>query len=124
FKEPYHKHRVTYTSLDGVPIRAYLGIPADPGTRNKTRRWPAVVQGPGYSGIAWDFDLGEATHGYAVLNVFPRGQGESGELWKVKDGAYQAWVNHGRADREGFYYQGGYVDLLRGVDYLLTRPDI
>lgn len=124
YKEHYRRYRVTYLGLDGVPIRAYLGIPIDPGTREKTRRWPAVVQGPGYSGHAWDFDLGEASHGYAILNVFPRGQGESAELWQVKEGAYQAWVHHGREHQEGFYYQGAYTDLLRGIDYLLTRPEV
>ena len=122
---PHFKHRVAYRSLDGVRVRAWLGAPVDPvGYGAQVTRWPAIVTGPGYGGWEFGMTLSECQRGYMILQVYPRGQGESGELWKVESGAHQAWVNHGKHNPEGFYYQGGYVDMIRGVDYLLSRPDV
>lgn len=124
-KLPYFVYRVTLTSLDGVPIRAYMSTPVDCIANGRTpRTLPAIVTGPGYGGWEFGQTLSECQRGYVVLQVFPRGQGESSELWKVRDGAEQAWVNHGKEKPEGFFYQGGYCDMLRGVDFLLTRPEV
>lgn len=115
---PFHTFRVTYRGFDGVPIRAYLGVPI-----GASQPLPAIVTAPGYGGREFGVELSECQRGYLVLRVFPRGQGESGALWRVREGAERAWVNHGKENPEGFYYQGAYLDLVRGVDYLLTRPD-
>jgi cephalosporin-C deacetylase len=123
-KEPlaYEKYRLTYRSLGGIPIRAYLSRSIF-GERDHGRV-PAIVMPPGYGG--WEFGgcLDECQRGYVILQVYPRSQGESGDLWKVAPNCYQAWVNHGKHDREEFYYRGGYMDMVRGIDYLLTRPDV
>lgn len=121
----YHKFKLTYKSLDNVPVRAYLGLPADPAIEGAaSRRRPVVITVPGYGG--WEFytPLGESQRGCAILQVYPRSMGESGELWRVADIAYGAWVNHHPESPEGFYYQGAFMDMVRGLDYLLTRPDI
>jgi cephalosporin-C deacetylase len=117
---PFFKFRVTYRSLDGVLIRAYLGAPI---TGPADGRLPVIVTAPGYGGWEFGSTLSECQHGCFLLQVYPRGQGESGALWQVREGAYEAWVNHGREKPEGFYYQGAYLDLLRGVDAVLTRPE-
>jgi len=119
---PHEKYRVTYHSLAGIPVRAYLGLPIE-GER-PAHRWPAIVTAPGYGGWEFGMTLHECLRGYVLLQVYPRSQGESGELWKVEPGAYQAWMNHGKHDPEGFYYQGAFVDMIRGIDYLLTRDDV
>jgi cephalosporin-C deacetylase len=65
--------------------------------------------------------LDDCQRGYAVLQVYPRSQGESAELWKIDGPDKLTW----RVDQpEGYYYQGAYVDVIRGVDYLLSRTDI
>ena len=119
---PFYKHRITYRSLDGINVRAYLGLPIE-GER-PARRLPAIVTAPGYGGWEFGTELSECQRGYVVLQVYPRSQGESGELWKVEPSADQAWVNHGKHNPEGFYYQGAFVDMIRGIDYLLSRPDV
>ncbi len=121
-KVPYYKHRVTYRSLDGVKVRAYVSVQHAEGKHPK--RLPAIVSPPGYGGWEFGNTLSECQRDYVILHVYPRGQGESGDLWKVAPGAYQAWVNHGKESPEGFYYQGAYMDMVRGIDYLLTRPDV
>lgn len=121
-KVPYYKHRVTLRSLDGVGVRAYLSSPRRAGQTGP--RLPAIVTTTGYGGWEFGTTLGECQRGYIMLQLYPRGQGESAELWKVQEGADQAWVNHGKHNPEGFYYQGCFMDMLRGVDYLATRPDV
>ncbi len=118
----YYPHRITYRSLDGVKVRAYLSSPRL--DEEKGPRLPAIVTAPGYSGWGMSISLAECQRGYIILQVYPRGQGESAELWKVQPGAEKAWVNHGKHNPEGFYYQGAYADMMRGVDYLLTRHDV
>ena len=122
---PYHKFRLSYRSLDNVPVRAYLSLPWEAASEAaQPKRWPAVVTCPGYSGVGWLTQPADCQRGYAVLQVSPRGMGESAELWRVPDHCVSAWVNYGPEKPEGFYYQGAYMDIVRGIDYLLTRPDI
>lgn len=123
-KVPYYKCRVTYKSLDGIPIRAYLTLPADPAEESRPHRWPAIITVPGYGGWEMTAMPGDCQRGCAVLQIFPRGMGESAELWSVPEGSYGAWITVGTHDPEGFYYQGAYIDMVRGLDYLLTRSDI
>ena len=72
---PYKKFRVTYRSLGGVKIRAYLGVPIrGEGPEHKL---PCVVTAPGYGGSQQGVMLDDCQRGYAVLQVYPRSQGES-----------------------------------------------
>jgi cephalosporin-C deacetylase len=119
---PYEKFRLTYRSLGNIPVRAYLARPIM-GERDHGRL-PAIVIPPGLGGWEFGATLAECQRGYVVLQVYPRSQGESGDLWKVDASCYQAWMNHGKHDRAEFYYRGGYLDLVRGIDCLLTRPDV
>jgi cephalosporin-C deacetylase len=116
---PYKKYRVEYRSLGGIRVRAFLALPVrDAG---KTRSLPAIVTAPGYRELQQGIMLSECQRGYAILQVFPRSQGPSAELWKI-DGPEKLTWNLDQP--EGAYYQGAYSDVIRGVDYLLTRADI
>lgn len=116
---PFKKFRVTYRSLGGIKIRAYLGVPIrEEGPEHKL---PCIVTAPGYGGSQQGVMLDDCQRGYAVLQVYPRSQGESADLWKIDGPDKLTW----RVDQpEGSYYQGAYVDVIRGIDYLLSRTDI
>ena len=116
---PYQKFRVTYRSLGGIRVRAYLGVPIrGEGSQQKL---PSIVTAPGYGGSQQGVMLDDCQRGYAVLQVYPRSQGESTDLWKIDGPDKLTW----RVDQpEGYYYQGAYVDVMRGIDYLLSRTDI
>lgn len=116
---PYKKYRVEYRSLAGVRVRAYLALPIRGG--QTPRALPAIVSAPGYGGTQQSIMLDECQRGYAILQVFPRSQGPSAELWKI-DGPDKLTWNLTKAD--GSYYQGAYSDVIRGVDYLVSRGDI
>ena len=122
---PYHVHRVTYRSLDGVPVRAYLSLPIEAASEARLpQRWPAIVTAPGYGGWEFGTQLGECQRGYAILQVYPRSQGESGELWHIDGSRGAHWVQYGKENAEGSFYQGAFIDLVRGIDYLRTRSDV
>lgn len=118
---PFQKFCLTYQSLDGVPIRAYLNVPLDASSK---KRWPLIVTCPGYSGKGWLCLSGDCQRGYAVLQICPRGMGESAQLWQVPRNCENAWINYGKTHARGFYYQGAYIDVVRGIDCALIRPDI
>lgn len=116
---PYQKFRVTYRSLGNIRVRAYLGVPIrGEGAQYKL---PGIVTAPGYGGSQQGMMLDDCQRGYAVLQIYPRSQGESAKLWKIDGPDKLTW----QVDQpEGYYYQGAYVDVMRGIDYLLSRTDI
>lgn len=108
---PFEKYPVTYRSTGDAQIRAYLSRPIEaeaPGTR-----LPAIITVPGYGGWQQGIMLDECMRGYIVLQVYPRSQGESADLWKIDGPDKLTWHI---AHPEGYYYQGAYVDIIRGID--------
>ncbi len=113
--------RVTMSGLGGVRFRAYLCTPqlgAGAGPR------PAVVCTPGYGGTTphtswWGLCY---DRGFALLVVYPRGQGDSAELWRVPAGLSK--LTMGLDDPAGQYYRAAYADCMRGIDFLCEHPGI
>jgi cephalosporin-C deacetylase len=126
---PYHKYRVTYRSLGGVKIRAYLAVPvlgeisgsAERGHETGDNRLPAIITAPGYGGREQGVMLDDCMRGYVILQVYPRSMGESEQFWKIDGPDKLTWHIH---EPEGYYLQGAYVDVIRGIDYLASREDV
>jgi cephalosporin-C deacetylase len=116
---PYRKFRVTLRGLDGVHFRALLALPVQ--GESPAKPWPAIVTVPGYGGTQQGVMLSECLRGYAILQVYPRSQGESEALWKIDGPDKLTWHV---AQPEGAYYQGAYADVVRAIDYLVTRADL
>ncbi len=116
---PYRKYRVTLRGLDGVHFRALLALPVMGEATAKPL--PAIVTVPGYGGTQQGVMLSECLRGYAILQVYPRSQGDSEALWKIDGPDKLTWH---AAHPEGAYYQGAYADVVRGIDYLISRPDV
>lgn len=116
---PYRTFAVEYRSLGGVRIRARLAIPIRGGEPQQPL--PAIVTVPGYGGTQQGIMLDECQRGYAILQVYPRSQGLSAELWKIDAGEKLTWHSD---NPEGAYYQFAYADVIRGVDFLSARAGI
>lgn len=110
-------HRLAMDSYQGRRIRAWYSVPKDspPG-----RKLPAVLAVPGYGG-----QKAIPTHlvldGFAVLTLYPRGQGESCLEWELESGTK---LTYEIMDRNKYYYRGAYMDCLRGLDFLESRKEI
>lgn len=106
---PYKTFDIEYRSLSGVRVRARLALPIRGGA--SAIPLPAIVTAPGYGGLQQGVMLDECQRGYAVLQVFPRSvPGEK--------------LVYGIEKPEGAYYQLAYADVMRGIDYLVSRKDI
>ena len=115
---PYKTWKVTLRSLGGVHFVARLAQPVQGEGGGKP--WPLIVTTPGYGGRQQGVMLSECQRGYAILQVFPRGQGESAELWKLDGDKLASHLD----DPDGHYYQGAYADVMRAIDFALTRDDL
>jgi cephalosporin-C deacetylase len=113
----YATQRVVLHSYGGVRVRGWYALPKEappPGG------FPAVLSVPGYSGER-PLPVHLPMHGYAVLLLYPRGQGESRAEWDLESGTK---LTYHLTDRHRFYYRGAYMDCVRGLDFLASRPEV
>ncbi|MBO9595156.1 MAG: acetylxylan esterase [Niabella sp.] len=115
---PYKKYVITVKSLNNVTVAGYLSIPVQ--GEAPAQPWPLLVTTCGYSGNGQGVQLGECQRGYAILQVYPRGQGISSNYFTINSDK----LSTNLASPEGYYYQGGYMDIIRMIDYIVTRADI
>src|SRR5262245_9782943 len=105
----------SYTSIDDVRIAAWYCRPA--GRRG---RMPGIMFLPGYQ-MDPPIPKEWARKGYCALSVAPRGKLRS--LSQFNPG-YPNLLTHNIVDRHTYAYRGFYVDCWRGVDFLLSRPEV
>ncbi len=110
-------YRATMSSFEGVRIRAWLSVPVGEAP---DRGWPAVMTLPGYGGVM-PVPAHIARYGYVTLALYPRGQGESAAEWSLD---HSTKVTYNLTDRETYYYRGAYMDCVRGLDFLSSRPEV
>ena len=115
-------NKVILNSFENVKIRAWYSIPTSPAP---PRGWPAVMVVPGFVGtvILPGF---LAQFGYATLTLYPRGQGESQHEWKLggDTGTIHYKLASNMMDPECQYYRAVYMDCIRGLDLLDSRPEV
>lgn len=107
--------QVFYTSLDRVRVAAWYCRPS-----RRTERLPGIMFTPGYQmdpPIPKDW----ARKGYAALSVAPRGKLRSMRQFNP---GYPNLLTHNIVDRHTYAYRGFYVDTWRGIDVLLSRPEV
>jgi cephalosporin-C deacetylase len=109
---------VHYDSLDGVRIAGWYCVPR--AGVGQVGTLPAILSVPGYISDppiprAW------ARRGYAVFSVAPRGKVRSNRQFNP---GYPGLLTHNLVDRNTYSYRGFYIDAARGVDFLLSRPEV
>ena len=107
--------QVFYTSLDHVRIAAWYCRPV-----KRAARTPAVMFLPGYQmdpPILKEW----ARKGYIALSIAPRGKLRSNRQFNP---GYPNLLTHNIVDRHTYAYRGFYVDTWRGIDFLLSRPEV
>ncbi len=107
--------QVFYTSLDHVRVAAWLCRPA-----RRAERTPAIMLMPGYQ-MDPPIPKELARKGYIVLSVAPRGKLRSNRQFNP---GYPNLLTHNIVDRHTYAYRGFYVDTWRGIDVLLSRPEV
>ncbi len=105
---------VEMRSLDNVLIRGWYQVPVKPG------RYPAIMQLPGYSSVQVPsyINYGDDVIGFG-LNI--RGHGNSRD--DINPG-FPGYILTNLADKENYIYRGAYMDCVRGIDFLCSRPEV
>src|SRR5215510_5508150 len=107
--------QVFYTSLDSVRIAAWYCRPTQ-----RAERTPAVLLLPGYQADP-PIPKEWARKGYIALSVAPRGKLRSHRQFNP---GYPNLITYNIVDRHTYAYRGFYVDAWRGMDFLLSRPEV
>ena len=105
---------VEMRSLGNALIRGWYRVPVKPG------RYPAIMQVPGYSSaeVPSYVNYGDEIIGLA-LNI--RGHGNS--IDDVNPG-FPGYILTNLGDKEKYIYRGAYMDCVRGIDFLCSRPEV
>lgn len=114
-------YEVTYNGFDETPIHAHYILP-----RTHQADLPCIIIFHGYGGhkksiahyMKW------LIQGYAVMAVDCRGHGNSPDYSDYTTDRMASWVAKGILDKEEYYYRKVYVDGVRAVDFVCSRPEI
>ncbi|MFA5973783.1 MAG: acetylxylan esterase [Lentimicrobiaceae bacterium] len=101
-------------SLGNILIRGWYSVPTAPG------KYPAVMQVQGYSStiVPEYVNYGDDLIGFG-LNI--RGHGNSKD--DVNPG-FPGYLEYFLNDKELYIYRGAYMDCVRGIDFLFSRPEV
>jgi cephalosporin-C deacetylase-like acetyl esterase len=112
--EKRNVYLVEMHSTGNVLIRGWYSVPAARG------KYPAIMQVPGYSSnmLPSHVDYGDDIIGFG-LNI--RGHGNSQD--DINPG-FPGYLFSGIQDIETYIYRGAYMDCVRGIDFLFSRPEV
>ena len=112
--DKHNVYLVEMRSLGNALIRGWYRVPVRPG------RYPAIMQVPGYSSVEVPsyVNYGDDIIGFA-LNI--RGHGNSRD--DVNPG-FPGYILTNLGDKEKYIYRGAYMDCVRGIDFLCSRPEV
>lgn len=126
---PYPAHgvrlyRLTFSGFGGARIAAWYAEPEQP---------TAATLNPGlvvYHGYNWSLEGGVheivnwALHGYATLGMLCRGQQSSEDSLISPHGHAAGWMTKGILNKETYYYRAVYMDAVRALEVLASRPNV
>lgn len=108
---------VHYDSWEGVRISGWYAVPR---AEHLPGPYPALMLLPGYISEP-TIPRNWARQGYAAFAVAPRGKLRSNQLF---DPGYPGLLVHDIVDPNTYGYRGFYVDAVRAVEAVLTRPEV
>ncbi|MBL7817065.1 MAG: acetylxylan esterase [Saprospiraceae bacterium] len=106
-------YEVEMRSLGNVRIRGYYTQPK--GKKNLA----AMLHVQGYSSIMAPFDIDNPNFAQFFLNI--RGHGNSRD--DINPG-FPGYLLSGITEPEKYIYRGAFMDCVRAVDFLVSRPEI
>lgn len=116
---------VTYDGFKMGRIGGWYIIPAWADEEHKV---PALVHYHGYSGNRGYINefMKWVIMGYAVFSIDVRGQGGCTPEGPIgyDAGGISGWMTKGINDKEQYYYCYVYMDCVRAVDFICSRPEI
>jgi cephalosporin-C deacetylase-like acetyl esterase len=99
------------TLLDSERVKGMYAKPKREGKFPVSIEYQGYSEGPRLPSLQWD--------GFAHLLMSIRGQGYNKEGHKYGD-----WIVYGLQNKEDYYYRGAYLDAVRAIDFVCTRPEV
>ena len=90
----------------------YYAAPKKKGT------YPVIVTYMGYGSNAW-MPHTDGEPGFISFIVSVRGQG----IYKPGNKYDNKWIVSGLEDKNTYYYRGAFMDLVRAIDFVCSRPE-
>jgi cephalosporin-C deacetylase len=110
-------YEIHYTSLHNMRIAGWYCVPKSHYIEGP---YPGLAILPGYVSEP-TLPKSWAKLGYAAVGVAPRGKLRSNSQYNP---GYPGLLIDRIVDKETYGYRGFYADALRGLDFMLTRPEI
>ncbi|MDR2474872.1 MAG: acetylxylan esterase [Bacteroidales bacterium] len=110
-------YHVTMKSFGNVAIEGYYAAPKQKSAATP-KKYPAIAVYMGYGSDAY-FPHTDGNPGYAEFILSVRGQGI-----QKPGNTYGDWIVWGLDSKETYYYRGAFMDLVRAVDFLSSRPEV
>lgn len=105
---------VEMRSLGNEVMGGYYAVPkAGRGT------FPVIISYMGYGSDAW-FPHTDGNPGFAEFVTSVRGQG----IFKPNNKYNGNWIAWNLEDKDNYYYRGAFMDLIRAIDFVCSRPEI
>ena len=98
-------------SFGNERVKGYYGKPKREG------KFPVSIEYQGY-GSGFE-DLDTTWDGFAHFMMSIRGQG-----YNKEENKYGDWIIYGLQNKEDYYYRGAFLDAVRGIDFVCSRPEI
>lgn len=112
--------RVDLPTVEETTVVAWYVVPKRAFAKDggAARRYPAIFSAPGYGGAMKPVD--RTAEGYITMNLNPRNHGDSREYWISPIDHLQYRLD----EPERCYYKLAFLDCLRGVEFLMARPEV
>ncbi len=114
-------YRVKLNSYDNTPIVNWYFVPRDVdifSDEPPENTYPAVQIMPGWGAEQPPWD--RTAEGFITLSVNPRSHGPSKEYFESPV-PHHLWNID---DHKNYYYRAAYMDCLRSIDFLASRPEV
>jgi len=107
----YDIYLVEMRSFANELIRGYYGKPKREG------KYPVIVDYMGYG--ATPYPPTQWWDGFAHFILSIRGQ-----ALNLPENHYNSWITYGLESKEDYYYRGAYLDAVRALDFVCSRPEV
>lgn len=105
-------YKVSMKSFGGVEISGYYCTPVKKG------KYPAIISYMGYGSKPWSPKPND-NPGFVEFVLSVRGQG-----LQQPTNIYGDWITYGMQSKEDYYYRGAFMDLVRAIDFVASRPEV
>ncbi|MDR2086895.1 MAG: acetylxylan esterase [Dysgonamonadaceae bacterium] len=105
-------YQVKMKSFGGETIEGYYVVPVKKG------KYPVIVSYMGYGSKPW-IPNPDNNPGFAEFVLSTRGQG-----LLEPENKYGQWITYGLESKETYYYRGAFMDLIRAIDFVASRPEV